>query len=200
MTLALPAAPTPIAKRQLLVGTALTCAAIGMAVGGMLAIYLRLRMRTVNTFDAVEGANLRWLPDGVEVPEVAANNMLISVLAVFVFAQWAVWAARRNQRTYTGIAIALTAMIGIAIINAQAYIYREMGAPVAGGSFGTLFYAVTGTFTVLAIVGVVFSVVTMFRYLGGRSRDREIVAAHALYWYFVGAVFTAVWFVVYTVK
>ena len=50
--LALPAAPAPAPRRQLLVGTALACAAGAMLFGGMLAIYLRLRMRTVNTLDA----------------------------------------------------------------------------------------------------------------------------------------------------
>ena len=198
--LALPSAPPPAPRRQLLIGTALACGAIAMMFGGMLAVYLRLRMRTINTIDTVTGEHVSWLPDGVTVPEVAANNMLIAFLGIFVFAQWAVWAARRNQRTYTAIAIALTALIGLAVVNAQAYVYRQMGAGVSGGSFGSLFYAVTGTFVVLMIGGVVFSVVTMFRYLGGRTREREIVAAHALYWYFMGAVFSALWLVVYVTK
>jgi cytochrome c oxidase subunit 3 len=198
--LALPPAPRPAPHRQLLVGTALACAAIAMMVGGMLALYLRVRMRTINTIDPATGDHLTWLPEGVHVPEVAANNMLIAFLGIFVMAQWAVWSARRNQRTFTAIAIGLTALLGIAVLNAQAYVYQQMGAGVSGGSFGTLFYAVTGTFVVLMIAGVVFSIVTAFRYLGGRTREREIVAAHALYWYFMGAVFAALWFVVYVTK
>jgi heme/copper-type cytochrome/quinol oxidase subunit 3 len=179
MTLALPAAPPPIARRQLLIGTALACSAAAMLFGGMLAIYLRLRMRTVNSFDAETGESLTWLPEDVHIPAVAANNMLIAFLGVFVFAQWAVWAARRNQRSYTAIALALTALLGLAVVNAQAYIYREMGVGGSDGSYASLFYAVTGTFMVFLIGGIVFSVVTMFRYLGGRTREREIVAAHA---------------------
>lgn len=200
MTLALPAAPPPVARRQLLVGTALACAAVAMMFGGMLAIYLRLRMRTVNTFDVEAGENLTWVPEGAHVPEVAANVMLISFLAICVFAQWAVWSARRNQRTYTALAIGLTALLGVAVLNAQAYVYQQAGLGVSGGTYQSLFYAITGTFVVLMIAGVTFSVVTMFRYLGGRTREREIVAAHALYWYFMAAVFSALWFVVYVVK
>ena len=45
-----------------------------------------------------------------------------------------------------------------------------------------------------------FTVVCLFRYLGGRSTDREIVSAHALYWYVLAAVFTALWFVVFVTK
>ncbi len=50
------------------------------------------------------------------------------------------------------------------------------------------------------MIGVAFSAVTAFRYLGGRSSDREIVSAHALYWYSLSAVFFALWFVVYVTK
>jgi hypothetical protein len=52
----------------------------------------------------------------------------------------------------------------------------------------------------LVIIGIGFSAITAFRYLGGRIEDREIVSAHALYWYFLGASFFALWFVVYVTK
>jgi cytochrome c oxidase subunit 3 len=63
-----------------------------------------------------------------------------------------------------------------------------------------MFYAVTGTMAAFLVVGVFFTAVTAFRYLGGRTTDREIVAAHALYWYVLAAAFSAVWFVVYVTK
>jgi len=47
---------------------------------------------------------------------------------------------------------------------------------------------------------VVFSAVTAFRYLGGRTTEREIVSAHAMYWYFLSVAYTALWFVVYVTK
>ena len=198
--LALPAAPAPPARRQLLVGTALGCAAGAMLYGGMVAVYLRLRMNTINGVDPVDGQPLTWMPSDVRVPEVAANNMLLAFLAVFVFAQWAVYAARREQKSYTVLALGLTFLVGIAIINSQAFIYERMGIVAAGGAYSTMFYALTGTFLALMIGGVVFTAVTAFRYLGGRIRDREIVSAHAVYWYFLGAVFSALWFVVYVTK
>jgi hypothetical protein len=36
--------------------------------------------------------------------------------------------------------------------------------------------------------------------MGGRTTDREIVSAHALYWYFLSTMFLALWFVVYVTK
>ena len=52
----------------------------------------------------------------------------------------------------------------------------------------------------LVIVGLVYTTVTAFRALGGGLRDTEILAAHALYWYFTAAAYSAVWFVVYVTK
>ena len=63
-----------------------------------------------------------------------------------------------------------------------------------------MFYAVTGTFVALLIVGLVFTVVTAFRYLGGRTSEREIISAHAMYWYFLSAMYVVLWFVVYVTK
>jgi len=134
------------------------------------------------------------------VPEVATNVMLMSFLGIFVFAQWAVYAARRDHKTYTALALGLVALCGFAIINAQVFVYTQMELVIREGTYETFFYALTGLFVVLMIFGVFFTLVTAFRHLGGRSRERDIVAAHAMYWYFLGAVFSALWFVVYVTK
>ncbi len=190
----LPPAPPPSPRRQVFVGTALACAAGAMLYGAMVAMFLRFRHSTLAVADGV------WKPKTAIVPEVATNTMLLSFVAIFVFAQWAVYAARRDHRSYVGLSLGLTALIAIAVINGQAFTYFQMKLGVADGTYQLLFYALTGTFLALVIIGLIFTMVTAFRYLGGRTRDREIVAAHAMYWYFVGVVFTALWFVVYVTK
>jgi cytochrome c oxidase subunit 3 len=117
-----------------------------------------------------------------------------------VFAQWAVYAAVRGDKAHTGTALGLTGMLGLAVINAQAMIWKVMAVPAAQGSYSVLFYATTGLVTLLAIIGVVFSVVTALRFLGGRTAEREVVVAHALYWYAFSFVFAMLWFVVYVTK
>lgn len=191
---ALPAAPPPAPRRQLLVGTALACAAGTAMYGGMLALFVRFRQAALAVPDG------EWKPAISKVPEVATNIMLISFLTIFVFAQWAVYAARREQKTYTVLALSLTALVALAIVNSQAFVYRQMRMGLNDGRYETMFYALTGTFVVLMIAGLVFTLVTTFRFLGGRTNDREIVAAHAMYWYFMGVVFSALWFVVYVTK
>ena len=52
----------------------------------------------------------------------------------------------------------------------------------------------------LLVTGVVFSIVAMFRAVAGRLGDSSVMSAHALYWYFLTAVFVALWFVVYVQK
>ena len=127
--------------------------------------------------------------------------MLIGVWGVCVFAQWAAWSARRGDRAHTGVALGLVAVMAIALINAQAYVYSQMALPIADETgYAAMFYAVTGTVIALFVVGLVFAGVAAFRFLGGRSADREVVAAHALFWYVLAAVFSAVWLIVYVTK
>jgi heme/copper-type cytochrome/quinol oxidase subunit 3 len=192
VTLALPAAPAPPARRQTLVVTALGCVAGTMLIGGMLAIWMTLRGRVV-------GAGDRF-PESYTIAEVASNVMLITLGSVLVFAQWAVYSAKRGDRINFGIAQAVTVILGVAFINAQAFVYTQMGMPIAEGYYPALFYAITGTMVALVVVGIVYSSVAAFRYLGGRSNDIELVSASALYWYFLAAAFSAVWFFVYVTK
>ena len=195
--LALPSAAAPAPRRQLFVGTALGCVAAGALIGSMLALWMRFRLEALDVPDG------RWIPKGINVPLVPANTMLLAFGPICVFAQWAVWAARREARSQTALALALVGVIGVAVINAQAYIYARMKMPISGKTatpFNGMFYAITGTFVLLVIIGIGFSLITAFRYLGGRTSDREIVSAHALYWYFLGALFCALWFVVYVTK
>lgn len=192
--LALPSAPAPAPRRQVIVGTALVSGAAMAVVGGMLALSLRMRK------EALDQANGTWVPKGIKVPMVPANTMLIALIPICVFAQWAVYSAKRDDKPHTGLALGLTGLIGLAFINAQAFIFATTALPVGQGTYSYLFYAITGVTMALAIIGVVFTAVAAFRYLGGRTSDRAIVSAHALYWYAFSAIFAVVWFVVYVTK
>jgi cytochrome c oxidase subunit 3 len=193
--LALPSAPAPAPRRQVIVGTALVGGTAMALVGGLLALSLRMRKA------ALDQANGRWVPKGIKVPMVPANTMLLALVPICIFAQWAVYSARREDKPHTGLALGLTGLIGLAFINAQAFIWNQMHLGIVkGGTYAVMFYSLTGVATALAVAGVVFSAVTAFRYLGGRTTDREVVSAHALYWYAYSVVFAMVWFVVYVTK
>ena len=190
---ALPAAPAPPPRQQVFVGTAIAGAGIVMLVGAMLAVWILQRERAIDA----EGT---WLPAGVSIPEVPVNVMLIGVWTLVVFAQWAAYSARRGDKAHTALALGLVGLFTLALVNAQAYVYSQMEMPIAETGYAGMFYAITGTMTVLMVIGLVFTGVSAFRFLGGRMQDREVVAAHALYWYVLAITFSAMWLIVYVTK
>src|SRR4029079_12279522 len=143
LMLALPPAAPPAPKRQLMIGTVLACAGGATWVGGMLALWLRFRDASL----AEPGGT--WVPKKIKIPEVPSNIMLFTFIAVCVFAQWAVYSARRDDKRHTGLAIFLTGLMGLAVINAQAATWVQMELPISdgtGSAYGVMFYAITGTF------------------------------------------------------
>ena len=193
MTHALPAGPASPPRRQVFVGTALAGVATLMLMGGMLGIWILQRQRAID-------AGETWVPKGIKIPLVPANVMLIGIWALCVFAQWASWSARRADRAHTALALGLTGLMAIAVINAQAYMYNQMELPIAETGYAGMFYAITGTMTVLFVIGLAFTGISAFRFLGGRMSDSEVVSAHALYWYVLATTFSAMWLIVYVTK
>lgn len=191
--LALPAAADPAPRRQLLVGTALACVAGTMLIGGMLAIWVLLRGRFLD--DGGERFPVDYI-----ITEVASNVMLMTLFALCLFAQWAVYSAKRGDRAHTALALGVVGLMAIAFVNAQAFVWKDMAVEIDAEYYGALFYAMTGTMVAIVIAGLVFTAVAAFRALGGRLSDTEILSAHALYWYFAAAAYSAVWFVVYVTK
>jgi heme/copper-type cytochrome/quinol oxidase subunit 3 len=191
-TVALPPAAASAPRRQLFIGTALAVVAGTMLVGGMLAIWVLLR-------DRVVGTGARFPVDYI-IPEVTTNVMLMTIWALCLFAQWAVYSGSRGDRAHTGLALGVTALLAIAFINAQAFVYVDMAVEIRADYYGALFYAVTGTMLAIVIAGLIYTTVAAFRALGGRLQETEILSAHALYWYFAAAAYSAVWFVVYVTK
>ena len=197
--LALPSAAAPAPRRQLFVGTAVGCVAAGSLIGAMLALWMRFRTDAMHSTSASVGAEGHQGPDGAGQHDAAG-----------VRARSACSPSGRSTRpsaTHAAtprMALGLVGVIGVAIINAQAFIYaaHEAADQREGGDSVQLdvLRAHRNVRRCCVIIGIGFSAITAFRYLGGRTSDREIVSAHALYWYFLSAVFFALWFVVYVTK
>ncbi len=201
MSLALPAAPQQASRRQLLVSTALVAAGAGMLIAGMLAMWMRFRAGAP-TRESSDGLYIikDWLPENIKIPEVAANTMFATYPFAPLMAQWAVYSAKRVDKGHRSLALLITFLVGLAIVNAQMAIYMKMDIGMADGAYQSMFFAITGTMTFLVVAGMAFSAVAFFRSVGGRDDDQQLISAHALYWYFLTAAFTAVWFFVYVQK
>lgn len=200
MTLALPSAQAPAPRRQLLVAVGLASAGVATLIGGMLATWLRMRAAAPLREDSAGNQIKDWLPADIAIPEVASNVMLISFVFVCLMAQWAVYSARRDDSKHRSMALGITFVLGLALVNAQVAVYAQMGIGVADGTYQAMFYAITGTMLLLIVSAMVFSAVAWFRSIGGRVDDIRVVTAHALYWYVIAAAFAALWFVVYVQK
>jgi cytochrome c oxidase subunit 3 len=190
---ALPAPPPPAPQRQVLVGVSLAVMAAVMMTGSMLAVWALQRREAIDFAGS-------WLPDGVTIPEVPTNVMLLAFVGLCVFGQWAVYSANNDDRGHTILALGCSFLVGILVINAQAFVYTQMGLGIADGTYAAMFYAITGFFMLLMIAGLLFTTVTAFRFIGGRTADRELLVAHALFWYAMSAIYAGIWFLVYVTK
>ena len=201
MTAALPAAAAPAPKRQVLVATAVASSALLVLIGGMLSLWLKFRA-AAPVRESSDGLYMikDWLPESIKIPEVAANTMLSGFGFIALMAQWAVYAGKRRDSAHRSLALIVTFLVGLAIVNAQVAVWIQMEIGVGDGAYQSMFYAVTGTMLALIISGLVFTLVAFFRSAGGRADDQQVLSAHALYWYFLTAAFVAVWFVVYVQK
>lgn len=201
MTHALPAGPQPAPRRQIFVGTGLVAAAGTMLIGGMLSIWLRFRA-AAPLRDSSDGLKRikDWLPADVKIPEVLTNVALVTVVVVCVMAQWAAYSSRRQDSKHTTMALGMTLLLGVALLNSLVAIYPQIEVGLADGAYETMFYAITGTVIALVVGGIAFTLAALFKSSGGRAANTDLMNAHALYWYFLSAAYAAVWFVVFVQK
>jgi heme/copper-type cytochrome/quinol oxidase subunit 3 len=198
--LALPPAPAPAPRRQVFAGTAVAGAAAAMLIGGQLAVWWRFREASPLQ-EGSDGLIKAWLPKNVTIPGVPTNIMLVTMVGVCLMAQYAVYAAKRADPKNTVLGLGIVLVMGLAVLNAQVFVYSQIEMPIAeGGAYAALFYAVTGTFMVLLLGALAFTMVTGFRYLAGRTSDTEIVSSLALFWYILTGIYIAVWFTIYVTK
>lgn len=183
------------------VATAFAAAGLSSLMGGMLALWLDFRAKAPTRI-ASDGVSIikDWLKKDIAIPEVAATTMMFTFVIVCVMAQWAVYAGRRSDKSHATLALAVTMFTGLALLNVQVALWMQMDIVLRDDAYQTMFYTVTGMMFAIIASAVVFSLVAMFRVLAGRIGDRDVLAAHALYWYATFGMFTAVWFVVYVQK
>jgi heme/copper-type cytochrome/quinol oxidase subunit 3 len=192
--LALPPAAPPARPRVLLVGTALAAVATVMAFAGVVGLYLAQR-------SAVLAQGGAWLPEGSNIPLTPGTMAMATMLISAVTMWWAVDAVGRNDRPSAYLALGLTLMFGLAVINAVTFLYTQMEIPVATVP-GVFIYTITGGFIASLVGAMIYAAVMTFRTLGGEyhGRDREGLVAAALFWYANIAIFAVIWYAIFVTK
>jgi heme/copper-type cytochrome/quinol oxidase subunit 3 len=194
---ALPSAapPPPVSRpRVLLVGTAFASAVSIMLFVGLIGIYLSVRTTLISDVGT-------WLPAGLVIPLVQPNMMMFTLLLSSLMMQWAVSAIKNDDRTNTYLAIGVTLLLAFAFLVEYGYLFSLMKLSMASQQ-GVLIYALTGANIAMTIVAMIFLILMGFRALAGQftSRQHDGIAAAAIYWHSMVAVYALIWFVVFITK
>jgi|SRR5581483_3392278 len=188
-----PPAP-PERPRVLMLGTGLALVAIVMAFAGVIGLYLQRRAATL-------ASGQSWLPKDATIDLTPGNVALVGLVISAFVVQWAHFSIRNDDRPRAYLALGLTALLGGAYLNSMAFYYTQMHITVHD-PVGLLIFVITGMHVAMAGAGIVFVGLMAFRTLGGEysGRDREGIAAAALYWHVTVAMYAVIWLTIFVTK
>ncbi len=156
-----------------------------------------------------------WPPEGLgeiinpfpsgPIPYLPLIATIILVLSSGTM-QYAVSRIRKGDRTGMNRALALTLLMGIIFLAAQAFDYLELssehGFGINSGIYGTLFYTLTGFHGAHVFGGLVGIFVILLRGTAGQFSARHHIAVEAVsaYWHFVDVVWIGLFLTLYFLK
>ena len=192
MATTVPAVPTR--PRTLVVASAFGTGSVVMYFGCLFALYFSIR------HDAMAWGT-QWYPEGAI--QLVPGGMNMSTMAMSAITMgWAVHAVLNDDRIHAMLAMALTAVLGIAMVNQTVFYFKDIGLPIDASEAATLLFTIVGSHMVMVAVGVLWLGLLLLRALGGQdtSRHRDLVSAAALYWYASVAVYSVIWVGIYIAK
>lgn len=156
-------------------------------------------------FFSARGANPGVWADAREhlahaLPLVTGNTLILIVSGAFM--HYALHAIGKDNRRGFFIGLAGTLVLGATFLALQVSEYMGLikaGITLGAGSFGSIFYTLTGTHAAHVFLGLVFIAVIAVRgMLGQFSSTRHVaVDAFTVYWHFVDVVWILLYLVVY---
>ncbi len=139
-----------------------------------------------------------WLPDPHPSWALAGPDTLVLILSS-VAVWWGEGGIKKGNRVRhligTGIAIAL----GVTFLIVQVFEWKSKTLTPQSGSYGSLFFTITGFHMVHVIVGVLVLCVVFAWSAAGFFNERRYlpVTISSTYWHFVDVVWLAVFFTFY---
>ena len=185
-------------RRTLQVGTGFAAAAVLMYFGGLLGVYFSER---ADFLRANPGQS--WIPAGARVELTAPTVMAWTLLLSVVTMQWAVHATARDDRRHTLMALLVTAMFGVAVINQTAFQYGQMGLTVDGGSLAApLIYTISGSHLALVVVALAYLFIMAVRTLTAPQTSVHLdgMSAAAVLWHVMVFVYLVIWVGLFVTK
>ena len=192
MAATVPAVPTR--PRTLVVASAFGTGSVVMYFGGLFALYFSVRA------DAMAWGT-RWFPEGAVQLVPGGMNMATMAMSTITMA-WAVHSVLNDDRVHAMLAMALTGILGLAMVNQTVFAFMDIGLPIDTSEATTLMFTIVGSHLVMVVAGVAWLGMLLLRTLGGQDtrRHRDLVSAAALYWYASVAVYSVIWIGIYIAK
>ncbi len=156
----------------------------------------------------VRAATPVWPPEGIDFIEplpLTGIGTVLLVLSSFTI-QWSIWRIRKGDRTGLVRGLVITLLLGVAFLGIQMYEYfhfvTEYSFGIDSGTYGTLFYTLTGFHGAHVFGGLVGISVILLRALQKQFSARHHIAVEAVsaYWHFVDVVWIALFVTIYILK
>jgi cytochrome c oxidase subunit III len=138
-----------------------------------------------------------WPPRGIPKLEISVATILTVILITSsLVIQLSLRSIRRGEQRRAVWFLGLTIGLGVAFLLLQLYDYSQLGFGLKDGTFGTLFYVMTGIHMAHVFGGVVFLGLVLGQAMGGSlsPSNHDSLAAGAIYWDFVDVV----WLLLFT--
>lgn len=138
----------------------------------------------------------------VELPLLKTGINTVILLLSGVTMHWAHTAIRRGNARQLKLGLILTIVLGAVFLVGQVVEYLELaheGLIIQSGTFGSTFYALTGTHGAHVLGGlIVLSLVAIRAFRGQFDQQRHVaVEVTAIYWHFVDVVWVLLFAIVY---
>ena len=108
----------PNRPRTLVIGSALATSGVLMFFGGLFALYFSRRA------DAMAWGT-EWFPEGAIRLPPGGMNMATMALSAITMA-WAVYSVINNDRIHSYLAMAITAVMGVAMLNQTVFYFNDI--------------------------------------------------------------------------
>ncbi len=138
-----------------------------------------------------------WPPPGIPHLKIdIATILTIILVASSVVIQLSLRSIRKGVERRARLLLGITIALGITFLLLQLYDYSQLGFGLKDGTFGTLFYVMTGIHMAHVFGGVVFLALVFSQAMGGAltPSNHDSLAAGAIYWDFVDVV----WLLLFT--
>ena len=138
-----------------------------------------------------------WPPPGIPHLKIdIATILTIILVASSLVIQLSLRSIRKGDERRARLFLGITIALGITFLLLQLYDYSQLGFGVKDGTFGTLFYVMTGIHMAHVFGGVVFLALVFGQAMGGAlsPSNHDSLAAGAIYWDFVDVV----WLLLFT--